>query len=65
MKPESFADMVSDANIMLTGLIIICNYIRYSFGKRTIWPEEEVNNLVSGYMKAEYETYEYDKEKGM
>ena len=32
MNPESFSDMVDDANINLTRLRIICNYIR-----RYIW----------------------------
>ena len=57
--------MVDDANITLTRLRIICYYIRDAFGKRAILPEEEVHNLVTGYMKAEYRTYEYEKEKGM
>ena len=37
MKPESVAILVNDANIMLTSLIIICNYIRDSFDKRDIY----------------------------
>ena len=57
--------MVGDANIMLTRLRIICNYIIYAFGKRDISPQEAVHNLGRGYMEAEYGTYEYDKEKGM
>ena len=57
--------MVDDANINLTSLIIICNYIRYAFGKRDILPEEAVHNLGTGYMEAEYEKYEYGKEKGI
>ena len=35
MNPESVAAVVDYANIMITNLIIICNYIIYSFGKRT------------------------------
>ena len=42
MKPESVAAMVDDANITLTSLRIICDYIRDAFGKRTILPEEAV-----------------------
>ena len=45
MNPESVAAMVDYANINLTSLIIICNYIRDSFGKRAILPEEAVNIL--------------------
>ena len=52
MKPESVAVMVDDSNIMLTNLKIICNYIRYLFGKRAILPEEAVHNLGTGYMEA-------------
>ena len=58
MNPESVADMVDDANIMLIILIIICNYIRYAFEKSAILPEEAVHNLETGYMEAEYGTYE-------
>ena len=57
--------MVDDSNITLNILIIICNYIRYAFGKRAILPEEAVNNLGTGYMEAEYITYEYEKKKGV
>ena len=57
MKPESVSYMVDDANIMLTGFIIIYNYIRDAFGKRDILPEEEVHNLGAGYMVKEYRTY--------
>ena len=66
MKSESVSAMVDYANIMLTRLIIICNHIRYAFGKRDILPEEAVQNLGTGYMEAEYRTYEYEKdmEKG-
>ena len=64
MKPESVSAMVDDANIMLTSLIIICNYKRDKFGKRAILPEEVVHNLGTGYMDTEYGTYEYEKEKG-
>ena len=46
--------MVDDSNIMLTSLIIICNYIRYAIGNCAILPEEAVHNLVTGYMEAEY-----------
>ena len=45
MNTESVAEMVDDANIMLTSLRIICNYIRDAFGKRAILPEESVHNL--------------------
>ena len=65
MKHESVSAMVDDANITLTSLIIVCNYIRDEFGKHDILPEETVHNLGKGYMEAEYKTYEYDKEKGM
>ena len=61
MKPESVADMVDDANIMLTRLRIICNYIRDVFGTRAILPEEAVHNLGTGYIDAEYGTYAYEK----
>ena len=53
--------MVDYADITLTILRIICNYIRDSFGKRTILPEEAVHNLRTGYMEAKYGTYEYEK----
>ena len=53
--------MVDDANIMMTRLRIIYIYIRDSFGKRNILPEEAVHNLGTGYVEAEYGTYEYDK----
>ena len=45
MKPESVAAMVDDANITLTSLILICNYIKDAFGKRAILPEKAVHNL--------------------
>ena len=38
MKPESVAAMVVDTNITLNSLIIICNYIRDTFGMRAILP---------------------------
>ena len=47
--------MGNHVNIILTRLIIICNYIRYATGKRDILPEEAVHNLVTGYMEADYE----------
>ena len=50
MNPESVSDMVDDAKITLTILIIICNYIRDAFGKRAILPGEAVQNLGTGYM---------------
>ena len=53
--------MVDYANINLTSLRIICNYIRVAFGKKPILPEEAVQNLGTGYMEAEYVTYEYEK----
>ena len=65
MKPESVAAMFDDENITLTSLRIVWNNKRDAFGKRDILPEEEVHNLGTGYMEAEYGTYEYDKEKGM
>ena len=37
--------MVDDANITLTSLRIICNYIRDAFGKRNILTEEAVHSL--------------------
>ena len=49
--------MVDDANITLTSLRIICNYIIYAFEKRAILSEEEVQNLGTGCMEAEYGTY--------
>ena len=61
INPESVSDMVDDANITLTSLIIIYNYIRDAFRKRDILPEEAVHNLGTGYIKAYYGTYEYDK----
>ena len=43
MKPESVSVIVYDANITLTILKIICNYIRDTFGdtfgERVILPE--------------------------
>ena len=65
MKPESGATMVDDANIMLTSLKIICNYIRDSFRKFWCLPKEAVHNLRTGYMKADYGTYAYEKEKSI
>ena len=52
--------MVDDANITLTSLRIICNYIRDAFRKRSILPEA-VHNLGTGYIEAEYGTYKYEK----
>ena len=46
--------MVDDANITLTRLRIICNYIRYAFGKSAILSEEAVHTLGTGYIEAEY-----------
>ena len=57
--------MVDDANITLHISRITCNYTRYTFGKHDILPEEAVQNLGTGYMEAEYGTYEYEKDKGM
>ena len=65
MNPESVAAIVDDSNRTLTSLRIICNYIRYAFGKHAILPKKEVSNLVTGYMEEEYVTYEYEKYKGM
>ena len=45
--------MVDDANIILAGLSIICNYMRNEFGKRAILPEESVHNLGTGFMEEE------------
>ena len=59
MKPESVSSVVDDANITLTSLRIICNYIIDAFGKCDILPEEALHNLGRGYMEAEYGTYEY------
>ena len=39
VKPELVATMVDYANITLTSLRTICNYIRDAFGKRDILPE--------------------------
>ena len=64
MNPESVYAMVDDAKIMLTILRIICNYIRDSFWKRAILPEEAVHNLETGCIESEYGTYKYEKEKG-
>ena len=58
MNPESVSAMVDDAKINLTSLRIIRNYIRDAFGKRAILPES-LHNLVTGYMEAEYGTYEH------
>ena len=49
--------MVEYANMISTNLIIIYTYIRYALGKYDILPEEEVNNLGTGYMEEEYVTY--------
>ena len=46
--------MVDYANITLTGLRIIYNYIIDAFGKRDILTEEAVYNVGTGYMEAEY-----------
>ena len=53
-KPLSVAFMVDVANITLTILIIIWNYIRDAFGKRATLPEYAVNNLGTGYMEADH-----------
>ena len=45
--------MVDDSNIINTSVIIICNYIRGTFGHRDILPQEAVHNLGTGYMEAE------------
>ena len=50
MNSESADGMVYGANITLTGLRIICNYIRDVFGKCSILPEEAVHNLGTGYV---------------
>ena len=64
MKPESVSSMVDYTNITVTMLRIICNYIRDVFGKCAILLEEALHNLGTGYMDAEYRTYEYEKKKG-
>ena len=50
INTESVAAMFDDANIMLTSLRIIFNYIVYAFGKRAIFPKEAVHNLGTGYI---------------
>ena len=50
VNPVSSAEVVDDANITLTRLRIIYNYIRDLFGKHDILPEETVYNLGTGYM---------------
>ena len=57
--------MTDDANIVINILRILYNYIRDTFGKRDILPEEAVQNLGTCYMEAEHGTYEYEKEKVM
>ena len=44
--------MVDDAIITLNMLIILCSYIRDAFGKRGIFPEEEVHVLGEWHMEA-------------
>ena len=56
---ESVSDMVDDTNITMTRLRMIFNYIRDSFGRRVILPEEAVHNLVTENMEAEYGSYKY------
>ena len=55
MNPKSVSAMFggTGANITLTSLIIIYNYIIYSFVKRAILPEGVGHNLGTGYMGAE------------
>ena len=50
MNSKSVSNVVDDANIMLTSLIIICNYVIYGFGKRAILPEDVVNILGTSHM---------------
>ena len=50
--------MVEDANITLTSLKIICNYIRDALGKRDILPEEAVYNKGTGYMETDYDLFQ-------
>ena len=57
MNPESVSAVVYDVNITLTILRIICNYIRYEFGKHDILPGKTVHNVGSGYIQTEYGTY--------
>ena len=52
MNLESVAVVVDDANIILTSLRMICNYIIDAFGKRDVLPEEAVHTLVTGHMEA-------------
>ena len=53
--------MADKTNITLTSLRIILNYIRDAFGKCAILSGKTVNNLGTGYMEAEYGTYECEK----
>ena len=57
--------MVYYANIPLSNLRIIYNYIIYAFGKCAILNEDAVNNLGTGYTEAECGTYEHEKDKGV
>ena len=41
------------------------HFMIYALVKHAILPEESVYNLGTGYMEAEYGTYEYEKEKGL
>ena len=61
MKPEYIYSIVDDYNITLTGLRIICNYMRDAFGMQYILPEEAVHNLRTEYMESEYGKYDYEK----
>ena len=61
MKLESVASMVDYFNIIPTILKIICYYIKDTFGKLAILPEEAVQNLGTRYMEADYGMYEYEK----
>ena len=56
-NPQSVASMDDDGNITLTILRIICNYIRYEFGKHDILPGKTVHNVGSGYIQTEYGTH--------
>ena len=49
----------------MTILRIVYNYVRYAYGKCAILSEEAVQHLGTWYMKADYGTYEYEKEKDM
>ena len=59
MNPELVSYMVDAVNIVLTSLIIICNYIREAFGKYAILPLDAVRNVGTVYMEVYYGPYQY------